>query len=90
MTIPHTYVSIHDIDHLTASPGISIGAPIVLQIDSPTGRLAITLFFRGGDESYSKRLIAAINGVEPPVVNSDPGEEEAYLAVHYIYQGADR
>jgi hypothetical protein len=90
MTIPHTYVSIHDIDHLTASPGISIGAPIVLQIDSPTGRLAITLFFRGGDESYSRRLIVAINGVEPPVVKSDPGEEEAYLAVHYIYQGADR
>ena len=90
MTIPHTYVSIHDIDHLTASPGISIGAPIVLQIDSPTGRLAITLFFRGGDESYSRRLIAAINGVEPPASKPDPGEDEAYLAVHYIYQGADR
>jgi hypothetical protein len=90
VTIPHTYVSIHDIDHLTASPGISIGAPIVLQIDSPTGRLAITLFFRGGDEQYSKRLIEAINGVRTPTPRSDPGEDEAYLAVHYIYQGAER
>jgi hypothetical protein len=64
MTYPNTYLSLHAIEEVRASPGIALGAPVVLTIVAAHGTVQLTLFFRDGDEDYRDRLITAINGVE--------------------------
>jgi len=62
--VPKAFFSIHLVDAIHASPGLSLGEPIILTIDSGGDATQITLFFRDGDEGYTRRLIDAINSVE--------------------------
>ena len=63
--VPKAFFSIHLVDAIHAArPGLALGEPIILTIDSGDHATQITLFFRNGDEGYTRRLIDAINSVE--------------------------
>jgi hypothetical protein len=63
--VPSTFISVHLVDAIHAArPGLALGEPIILTIDSGDHVTQITLFFRNGDEGYTRRLIDAINSVE--------------------------
>ena len=82
MTIPNTYLSLHLVDQVRASPGIALGAPIILTIDAAYGTVQLTLFFKHDDESYRDRLITAINGVERRPCVPDAAHAAAHDAAH--------
>ena len=83
--IPATFFSIHLIDSITASPGVSLGEPIVLTIASGHNKTQVTLFFRNGDADYTERLIAAINSVERRPAPPDAAHAAAHDAANAIY-----
>jgi hypothetical protein len=88
--VPKVFFSVHLVDAIHASPGLSLGEPIVLTVGSGDDITQITLFFRDGDADYTRRLIDAINSVErtPPVV--DDAHVAAHDAAAYAYRGSTR
>jgi len=85
MTYPNTYVSMHLIEEVRATPGVALGAPVVLTIVAAHGTVQLTLFFRDGDEDYRDRLIDAINGVERRPAAPDAAHAAAHDAADRLH-----
>jgi len=85
MTYPNTYVSMHLIEEVRATPGVALGAPVVLTIVAAHGTVQLTLFFRDGDEDYRDRLIDAINGVERRPAAHDADHAAAHDAADRLH-----
>lgn len=93
MTIPTTYLSLHDVTGLKAVALTTMDTPLVLTIDSQHGSMQISIY-TGRDGATVERLADAINDVlkqpsAPPAFC--PLEDAAYKAQSaYHYRGATR
>jgi hypothetical protein len=54
-----TFLRLHDIKHIRASTPASLGAPLILQMETLHGNIEITLFL--GDQMLTDSLVDAIN-----------------------------
>jgi hypothetical protein len=54
-----TFLRLHDIKHIRASTPASLGAPLILQMETLHGNIEITLFL--GEQDLTDRLVDAIN-----------------------------
>jgi hypothetical protein len=93
MTIPTTYLSLHDVTGLRAGVGVIYDAPLTITVDSQHGSMQITLYLqpllaKDRIEALADTINAVMKSPEPPKA-ACPIEEAAYTAcdVHY---GADR
>jgi len=88
MTIPTTYLSLHDITTLRAAALQSFDTPLVLSVETPHGSMQISFYLREASAAKIEALADTINTVmnapEPPKVVC-PIEEAAYAArdAHY-------
>ena len=63
MAAPNAYISLHDVDILSAYAEASLGNPLMLSIDGVHGKMRIALFFNNTSDNYAKRLADAISAV---------------------------
>jgi hypothetical protein len=56
-----TFLRLHDIKHIKASTPASLGAPLILQMETLHGNIEITLFL--GDQKLVDRLVDSINDI---------------------------
>jgi len=91
-----TYISLHNVDRITAFEGGVFGAPFAIVIKSRDSDMRVTLFFApDGDPGYTKALVEAINGVSrsPATLTEADREAErqhrdahdAAAAANYVY-----
>ena len=90
MVVPTTNISFHLITDIQAIDHSSFGKPMILRLESRYGGTELTFFFE--DETLTKRLVEAINGVIKTAgpLNACPQEEAAYkaAAMHYFATGS--
>jgi hypothetical protein len=88
MTIPTTYLSLHDVTGLKAAALQSFETPLILTIDSPHGAMQISFYLRDRDAATVEALADVINTVmkapEPPQA-ACPVERAAYAASDEYY-----
>jgi len=88
MTIPTTYLSLHDVTSLKAAALQSFDTPLILFVDTPHGGMQISIYLREASAAKVEALADTINAVikssEPPKAVC-PIEEAAYAArdAHY-------
>ncbi len=95
MTIPTTYLSLHDVTGLKAAALASFDTPLVLSIDTPHGGMQISIYLNPHDTAKVELLANNINAAmaRPNTPKAAcPIEEAAYEAMRksYCYQGAER
>jgi hypothetical protein len=82
MTIPTTYLSLHDITSLRAATLTSTDTPLLLTVDGEYGSMQISLYLRT-DASKTARIADAINAIlkepEAPKI-ACPVEAAAYAS----------
>jgi hypothetical protein len=85
MAVPTTNISFHLITDIQAIDHSSFGKPMILRLESRYGGTELAFFFE--DETLTKRLVEAINGVIKTVKSLDacPEEIAAYNAAHLSY-----
>jgi len=81
MAVPTTNISFHLITDIQAIDHSSFGKPMILRLESRYGGTELTFFFE--DETLTKRLVEAINGVIKTAgpLNACPIERAAYDAM---------
>ena len=86
MAVPTTNISFHLITDIQAIDHSSFGKPMILRLESRYGGTELTFFFE--DESLTKRLVEAINGVIKTAgpLNACPHEAAAYNAAKNAYE----
>ena len=81
MTIPTTYLSLHDVTGIKAAALVSFDTPLVLSIETPQGSMQISFYLREASAAKIEALADTINAVmkapEPPKV-ACPIEAKAY------------
>jgi len=91
-----TYLSLHNVDRITAFEGNVFGAPLAIVFKCANADMRITLFFApDGDPGYTKALVEAINGVSRSPATLTQAERDAEqehrdahdaaAAANYIY-----
>ena len=92
MTIPTTYLSLHDVTGLKAAALASFNTPLVLSIETPHGAMQISLYLRDLPAAKIEALADAINAVmkEPPAPKVACPIEEAAYAAHDAHYGVVR
>ena len=89
MTIPTTYLSLHDVRALRASVHRTVDTPLVLNIDSPHGAMQISMYLRDVSLARIQAAADALNAVlsqpEPPQA-ACPIEAAAYAAHDILYR----
>jgi hypothetical protein len=80
LTIPTTYLSLHDVTSLRAATLTSTDTPLLLTVDGEYGSMQISLYLRVG-ASRTARIADAINAIlkepDPPKITC-PVETAAY------------
>jgi len=86
VSVPTTNISFHLITGLQAIDHASFGKPMILRLETRYGATELTFFFE--DESLTKRLVEAINGVIKTAgpLNACPHEAAAYNAAKNAYE----
>jgi len=81
MTIPTTYLSLHDVTGLRAAALASFDTPLILSIETPHGAMQISIYLYPHDTTKVERLADAINaGMKEPATPKAacPIEASAY------------
>ncbi len=88
MTIPKTYLSLHDVTDMKAAVLQAFDSPLILTIDSPHGAMQISIYLRDLDTAKTEFLADVINAAmhspEPPR-EACPKEAAAYGAESDYY-----
>jgi hypothetical protein len=88
MTIPTTYLSLHDVTRLKASALVSYDTPLILIAETKYGPMQISIYLRDADTAKVELLANNINAAMalPPAPKvACPIEEAAYAAERSSY-----
>ena len=92
MTIPTTYLSLHDVTSLKAAALASFDTPLILSINSPHGAMQISIYLNPNDPAKVELLANNINAAMalPPAPKVACPIEIAAYAAHDAHYGAVR